>query len=109
MRLATLLILLMVGTAEAQYGDSPLEDIARELKGIRDDNFYNNLMNMPVYAPAPIYYGGYSAPTISRGVSTGYGSYTDPIKVKPVKKPRHVHAKRSRIYTYYSNGPLWMW
>ena len=101
--LSVFLVMAGAGTASAQYGDSPLEDIARELKGIRDDNFYWNLLNMPM----PTYEPYYSAPTYSRGVSTGYGSYTDPIKAKPVKKPRHTH-NRIRIYTYYPMGPLWI-
>ena len=113
MRNATLLCVLMAiagaGTASAQYGDSPLESIARELHQIRQDNEFWNLMNMtPAYESPPVSAGGYGGSYgYSRGVSTGYGSYSDPIKVKPVKKPRHTH-NRIRIYTYYPMGPLWI-
>lgn len=109
MRIATVLsvLLVMVGSASAQYGDSPLDSIARELRGIRDDNFYYNLMNQPTYELPPVQTGGYYG--YSRGVSSGYGSYADPIKVKPGKKVKQHRQPKIRVYTYYSNGPLWMW
>jgi hypothetical protein len=76
MRLALILLLVgtAAGTASAQYGDSPMEGIERELRGIRDDNFFWNIMNMPSHSGGA-YGGGYSG---SIGSVIPSGGVADP-------------------------------
>jgi hypothetical protein len=106
--LSVLLVVAGAGSASAQYGNDDLRSIARSLDNIEWDLFSQGLRQnadrIDSYGGGSGYSGSYYS-----GVSRGYGSYSEPIKPAKGKKAKRVRQPKIRMYTYYSNGPLWMW